>query len=93
MARDIPGPEKEREGTSLPRGPRRIGGLAISVDEYSPGGRPLDVTIETRLNLITAADRVILSVKIAASGWRHLRQDSWSCLLGGFTPRKGGESK
>jgi len=50
--------------------------LMRRVDEvHSAGKPPLDATIETRLNLIMIASRVISSVKIAASGSRHLKQD------------------
>lgn len=85
--------KKEKDDEPPTREALRIGGVVISVDEYSPGGPPLDITIETRLNLITGADRVILSVKIAACGSRHLRQDPACVYSKGLRRAKGADGE
>jgi len=84
--------KRDAEKRTLPRRAQRIGGTQYRW-ACSSGKPPLDVTIETRLNLIMVVDRVILSVKIAASDSRHLRQDPGHVYSKGSRRRGRDESK
>lgn len=95
MARDILGARERKGGTTiLPRMPGESKRSHRRADEIRSAGRlPLDATIETRLNLIMVASRVISSVKKATFGSRHLRQDPGHVCCGGFMPPRKGRSE